>query len=65
MFTANRDTFFEDVAVIEAQQKMLDRAPGPAQPVRWHVDKGVDRAQSWVAKLLREEAAQAGRAAAE
>ena len=50
MFTANRDTFFEDVAVIEAQQEMLDKAPEPARPVRWHIDKGVDRAQRWVAK---------------
>lgn len=63
MFTANRDTFFEDVAVIEAQQKMLDTAPEPAARVRWHIDKGVDRAQRWVEQLLREEAAQAGRAA--
>jgi len=63
MFTANRDTFFEDVAVIEAQQEMLDKAPEPARPVRWQVDKGVDQAQRWVAKLLREEAAQCGAAA--
>ena len=63
MFNANRDTFFEDVAVIEAQQKMLDTAPEPGPPVRWHIDRGVDRAQRWVARLLREEAEQAGRTA--
>ncbi|MEQ8699847.1 MAG: aromatic ring-hydroxylating dioxygenase subunit alpha [Bauldia litoralis] len=57
MFTANRDTFFEDVTVIEAQQKYLDRAPAPERPIRWHIDKGVDQVQRWVDKLVREEQA--------
>jgi len=56
MFTANHNTFLEDVAVIEPQQEMIDRAPEPDRPIRWHIDKGVDQAQRWVAKLLREEA---------
>lgn len=58
MFTANRDTFFEDLAVIESQQAMIDAAPAPARPIRWHVDKGIEQAERWVARLLREEAAQ-------
>lgn len=56
MWKANHNTFLEDVTIIEPQQQMIDRAPKPARPIRWHIDKGVDQAQRWVAKLLREEA---------
>lgn len=56
MWKANHNTFLEDVTIIEPQQEMIDRAPPPARPIRWHIDKGVDQAQRWVAKLLREEA---------
>ena len=61
MFEANRSTFLEDVAVVEPQQVMLDRAPPPARPVRWRVDKGVTQAQRWVERLLKEEAEARGR----
>lgn len=57
MFRANASTFDEDVAVIEPQQEMMERAPPPARPVRWGVDKGVTLAQRWVDRLLAEEAA--------
>lgn len=60
MFEANRSTFDEDVAVIEPQQVMLDRAPPPARPIRWQVDKGVTQAQRWVERLLREESGAVG-----
>ena len=59
-FKANKDTFDEDVAVIEPQQRMIDAAPAPARPIRWGVDKGVTQAQRWVARLLAEEEAEAG-----
>lgn len=55
MFQANKDTFDEDVAVIEPQQRVIDAAPAPARPIRWGVDKGVTQAQRWVARLLAEE----------
>ena len=60
MFQANKDTFDEDVAVIEPQQVMIDSAPAPARPIRWGVDKGVTQAHRWVERLLDEEAASAG-----
>lgn len=60
MFEANRSTFDEDVAVIEPQQAMLERAPAPARPIRWSVDKGVTQAQRWVQRLIAEEAENAG-----
>ena len=53
-FQANKDTFDEDVAVIEPQQEMIDTAP--ARPIRWGVDKGVTQAHRWIDRLLREEA---------
>ena len=55
-FQANKDTFDEDVAVIEPQQQMIDTAPEPARPIRWGVDKGVTQAHRWIDRLLREEA---------
>ena len=55
-FQANKDTFDEDVAVIEPQQEMIDTAPAPARPIRWGVDKGVTQAHRWIDRLLREEA---------
>ena len=55
-FQANKDTFDEDVAVIEPQQEMIDSAPEPARPIRWSVDKGVTQAHRWIERLLDEEA---------
>ena len=55
-FQANKDTFDEDVAVIEPQQRMIDTAPEPARPIRWSVDKGVTQAHRWIERLLDEEA---------
>ena len=55
-FQANKDTFDEDVAVIEPQQRMIDTAPEPARPIRWSVDKGVTQAHRWIGRLLDEEA---------
>ena len=55
-FQANKSTFDEDVAVIEPQQVMIDRAPAPARSIRWSVDKGVTQAQRWVDRLVEEEA---------
>jgi len=55
-FQANKDTFDEDVAVIEPQQRMIDTAPEPARPIRWGVDKGVTQAHRWIERLLDEEA---------
>ena len=56
-FQANKDTFDEDVAVIEPQQEMIDTAPEPGGPIRWGVDKGVTQAHRWIDRLLGEEAA--------
>ena len=55
-FQANKDTFDEDVAVIEPQQRMIDTAPEPARSIRWSVDKGVTQAHRWIERLLDEEA---------
>ncbi len=57
-YQAKMDTFDEDVAVIEPQQAMIDRAPASARPIRWGIDKGVTQAHRWVEELLREEAAE-------
>ena len=60
-FQANKDTFDEDVAVIEPQQEMIDTAPEPARPIRWGVDKGVTHAHRWIDRPLgEEEASRAG-----
>ncbi len=46
MYHAKKATFDEDVAVIEPQQALIDRAPAPARPIRWGVDKGVAQANA-------------------
>lgn len=55
VFTANRNTFFEDVDIIERQQEMLDRAPAPPRPLFFHVDGGVNAARKMVTHLAENE----------
>jgi phenylpropionate dioxygenase-like ring-hydroxylating dioxygenase large terminal subunit len=63
IFTANRNTFFEDVDIIEKQQIMLDEAPEPQRQTLFHVDGGVSAARKMMAQLY--EAEHALRAVAE
>jgi phenylpropionate dioxygenase-like ring-hydroxylating dioxygenase large terminal subunit len=57
VFTANRNTFFEDVDIIESQQEMIERAPEPPRPMLFHVDGGVNAARKLVARLAEKEKA--------
>lgn len=56
MFTANRDTFFEDVDILAKQQEMLERAPPPKRQLLFHVDAGVNAVHKRVAELVAQEA---------
>ena len=48
----NRDTFFEDVAVLEAQQIMLDNKPAGWAPVSTPADRGCVLADRVMSKLI-------------
>jgi phenylpropionate dioxygenase-like ring-hydroxylating dioxygenase large terminal subunit len=63
IFKANRNTFFEDVDVIEKQQDLLERAPAPVRQLLFHVDGGVNAGRKLVARLLEDEAARINAAA--
>ena len=65
IFTANRNTFFEDQDILEQQQIMLDCAPDPVRDIRFHVDAGVDAVHKLVAKLVAQEENAERQAAAE
>ena len=56
-FHANRNTFFEDVDILEKQQEMLERAPAPERQLLFHVDAGVNAVHKRVAALAEQEAA--------
>jgi vanillate O-demethylase monooxygenase subunit len=60
--TLNRDTFFEDVAVLEAQQAMLDSKPAGWAPVSIPADRGCVLADRVMKQLLDAERSRAGRA---
>jgi phenylpropionate dioxygenase-like ring-hydroxylating dioxygenase large terminal subunit len=55
IFNANKNTFFEDVDVIEKQQIMLERAPEPERQLLFHVDAGVNAARKLMARLFEQE----------
>lgn len=55
VFTANRNTFFEDVDILEKQQEMLERAPPPKRQLLFHVDAGVSAVHKRVAALAQQE----------
>ncbi|MGE3246891.1 MAG: Rieske 2Fe-2S domain-containing protein [Beijerinckiaceae bacterium] len=55
IFNANKNTFFEDVDVIEKQQIMLESAPAPARELLFHVDGGVNAGRRLMARLYEEE----------
>ena len=65
IFTANRDTFFEDQEILEQQQIMLERAPEPQRSLLFHVDGGVNAVHKLMARLYEEECAAGVQQAAE
>lgn len=65
VFTANRNTFFEDQEILEAQQVMLERAPEPQRQLLFHVDGGVNTVHKLIARLYEAENAAGQQQAAE
>lgn len=55
IFNANRNTFFEDIDIVEQQQVLLEKAPAPEHETLFHVDGGVNAGRKLHARLLAEE----------
>lgn len=55
VFTANKNTFFEDQDILERQQDMLEHAPVPERDLLFHVDAGVNAVHKMVAGLYAQE----------
>ncbi len=57
-FNANRSAFDEDKAIIEMQQKMIDRLSADVRPAAWPHDRGIMAAHQLLDKLIEAERAQ-------